>query len=140
MFDGPLIALDIRKGGVHEVKSEDGYSLAAGAPMIHTKHFNATVAECCGIGAPDAGRGYIDLFNAPWQAYIRALDSTIGNKVREDNPVRSNHYGAGLLDCRGDRFSHSSSSARSWYLQRQSSAILSDHANVFAFGLQEVNP
>jgi alcohol dehydrogenase (cytochrome c) len=39
--------------------------------------------------------------NAPWQAYVRALDAFTGKKVWEYKEVRSNHYGPGLLSTGG---------------------------------------
>lgn len=137
-----------------------------------TKYFYVTVAEGCGINfvtsstTPDAGTGYIETSSAPWQAYVRALDATTGKKVWEYKPVRSNHYGPGLLSTAGgivftpEQFGQvtvldAKSGKPLWHFNtgdlitaspitygvdgEQFFAIASG-TNVFAFGLQGVKP
>jgi alcohol dehydrogenase (cytochrome c) len=137
-----------------------------------TKYFYVTVAEGCGINfitsstAPDAGTGYIETANAPWQAYVRALDATTGKKIWEYKPVRSNHYGPGLLSTAGgivfvpEQFGQvtvldAKSGKPLWHFNTgdlitaspitysvdgQQFFAIASGTNVFAFGLQEVNP
>jgi alcohol dehydrogenase (cytochrome c) len=137
-----------------------------------TKYFYVTVAEGCGINfitsstAPDAGTGYIEAADAPWQAYVRALDATTGKKVWEYKPVRSNHYGPGLLSTAGgivftpEQFGQVTVlDARSgkplWHFNTgdlitaspityrvdgQQFFAIASGTNVFAFGLQGANP
>jgi alcohol dehydrogenase (cytochrome c) len=71
-----------------------------------TNYFYVVVAEGCGVNtvassAPGAGTGYAESANAPWQAYVIALDAFTGKKMWSYQAVRSNHYGPGLLSTAG---------------------------------------
>jgi alcohol dehydrogenase (cytochrome c) len=137
-----------------------------------TRYFYVTVAEGCGVNfvtsstAPDAGTGYIETANAPWQAYVYALDAFTGKKVWEYKEIRSNHYGPGLLSTAGgivfapEQFGQvtvldAKSGKPLWHFNtgdlitaspitysvdsEQFFAIASG-GNVFAFGLQDSRP
>ena len=71
-----------------------------------TGYFYLWIAEGCGINtvassAPAAGTGYAENPNAPWQAYVIALDALTGKKIWSYQGVRSNHYGPGLVSSAG---------------------------------------
>jgi alcohol dehydrogenase (cytochrome c) len=71
-----------------------------------TNDFYVVIAEGCGVNtvassAPAAGTGYSESANAPWQAYVIALDAFTGKKVWSYQAVRSNHYGPGLVSTAG---------------------------------------
>jgi alcohol dehydrogenase (cytochrome c) len=131
-----------------------------------THYFYVVVAEGCGVNtvassAPGAGTGYIESANAPWQAYVIALDAFTGKKMWSYHAVRSNHYGPGLVSTAGgivfapEQFGQvtvldARSGKALWHFNtgdlitaspitysidgRQYFAIASD-TNVFAFGL-----
>jgi alcohol dehydrogenase (cytochrome c) len=137
-----------------------------------TKYFYVTVAEGCGINfitsstAPDAGTGYIEASKAPWQAYVRAIDSVTGKKVWEYKEVRSNHYGPGLLSTAGgivfapEQFGQVSvldakngkpvwhfntgdlitASPMTYSVDGAQFFAIASGTNVFAFGLSEATP
>jgi alcohol dehydrogenase (cytochrome c) len=74
--------------------------------------FYVTVIEGCGInyksrdtfrpgGVPFMATGYSEDPEAPWQAYVRALDLTTGQRRWEYKQIGSKRYGAGLLSTAG---------------------------------------
>jgi alcohol dehydrogenase (cytochrome c) len=137
-----------------------------------THYFYVTVAEGCGVNfitsstAPDAGTGYIETANAPWQAYVVALNAFTGKRAWEYKEVRSNHYGPGLLSTAGgivfapEQFGQVTvldaksgkpvwhfntgdlitASPMTYSVDGQQFFAIASGTNVFAFGLQEVNP
>jgi alcohol dehydrogenase (cytochrome c) len=77
-----------------------------------TRWFYVTAIEGCGInyksrdtfrpgGVPYMATGYVEDPEAPWQAYVRALEATTGKLQWEYKQVGSKRYGAGLLSTAG---------------------------------------
>ena len=77
-----------------------------------TRLFYVAVMEGCGInyksrdtfrpgGVPFMATGYAEDPEAPWQAYVRALDLTTGKLKWEYKQIGSKRYGAGLLSTAG---------------------------------------
>lgn len=77
-----------------------------------TGMFYVAVMEGCGInyksrdtfrpgGVPFMATGYVEDPEAPWQAYVRALDLTTGKLKWEYKQIGSKRYGAGLLSTAG---------------------------------------
>ena len=52
-------------------------------------------------GVPYAATGYVEDPEAPWQAYVRALDLTTGKLKWEYRQIGSKRYGAGLISTAG---------------------------------------
>lgn len=91
----------------------------AGATNWHSPAYSAdtglfyvAVMEGCGInyksrdtfrpgGVPFMATGYVEDPEAPWQAYVRALDLTTGKMKWEYKQIGSKRYGAGVLSTAG---------------------------------------